>query len=80
MLNLRTYDFFFIILNNSFYLISFRTPKNQPESISVNVRNRIPVVSSKSSLVRKGDYTFFVIFLFFIRDHPSITSVKGLGG
>jgi len=32
-----------------------RTPKNQPESISVNVRNRIPVVSSKSSLVRKGE-------------------------
>ena len=37
------------------YPYFFRTPKKQPESISVNVRNRIPVVSSKSSLVRKGE-------------------------
>ena len=59
--NLR---FFFIILNNFVYMISFRTPKNQPESISVNVRNRIPVVSSKSSLVRKGDYSFILFCIF----------------
>ena len=74
--NLR---FFFIILNNPVYLISFRTPKNQPESISVNVRNRIPVVSSKSSLVRKGDYIFILFCIFHFRDHPFITSAMGMG-
>ena len=53
-----------VVLFNPVYLISFRTPKNQPESISVNVRNRIPVVSSKSSLVRKGDLQLYFILYF----------------
>ena len=46
----KKYDF------KPFFFSFYRTPKKQPESISVNVRNRIPVVSSKSaSLVRKGE-------------------------
>ena len=31
-----------------------RIPKKQPESISVNVGHKIPVVSSKTSLIRPG--------------------------